>query len=95
MQPFQQEQRDQGWTRSAFSLVPTKLFTVRFCFSTLNNSPTSAHQHRPAEITIYCRFHPLRTESLPVVRVYELHDESYYVVWRPIHERGQSFRFRQ
>lgn len=31
---------------------------------------------------IYYRFHPLRTQSLPVVRLYELHDESYYVVRR-------------
>src|ERR1700756_368385 len=44
--------------------------------------PHTAHQHRPAEITIYYRFHPLRTQSLPVVRLYELHDESYYVVRR-------------
>src|SRR6516162_886910 len=42
----------------------------------------TAHQHRPAEITIYYRFHPLRAQSLPVVRLYELHDEFYYVVRR-------------
>src|SRR6516225_7107286 len=42
----------------------------------------TAHQHRPAEITIYYRFHPLRTHSLPVVRFYERHDESYCVVRR-------------
>ena len=42
----------------------------------------TAHQHRPAEITIYYRFHPLRTHSLPVVRLYELPDESCYVVRR-------------
>jgi hypothetical protein len=42
----------------------------------------TAHQQRPAEVTIYYRFHPLRTHSLPVVRLYELHDEAYYVVRR-------------
>src|ERR1700687_732504 len=49
-------------------------------------SPTTerhtAHQQRPAEVTIYYRFHPLRTHSLPVVRLYDLHDEAYYVVRR-------------
>ncbi len=44
--------------------------------------PHTAHQHRPAEVTIYYRFHPLCAHSLPVVRLYELHDESYYVVRR-------------
>src|SRR6202158_5774712 len=47
-------------------------------------SPTTerhtAHQQRPAEVTIYYHYHPLRTHSLPVVRVYDLHDEVYYVV---------------
>src|SRR5208337_472528 len=42
----------------------------------------TAHQQRPAEVTICYRFHPLRTHSLPVVRLYELHDEAYYVVRR-------------
>ena len=42
----------------------------------------TAHQQYPTEVTIYYRFHPLRTHSLPVVRLYELHDEAYYVVRR-------------
>src|SRR6266481_1059691 len=42
----------------------------------------TTHQQRPAEVTIYYRFHPLRTHSLPVIRLYELHDEPYYVVRR-------------
>src|SRR5271166_5095015 len=49
------------------------------CRTTLRHT---AHQQRPAEVTIYYRFHPLRTHSLPVVRLYELHDEAYYVVRR-------------
>ena len=32
--------KTQIWMRSAFSLVPTKLFTVRFCLRALNNSST-------------------------------------------------------
>src|SRR6266446_4686076 len=43
----------------------------------------TAHQQCPTEVTINYRFHPLRTHSLPVVRLYELHDEAYYVVRRP------------
>jgi hypothetical protein len=31
---------------------------------------------------MYYRFHPLRTHSLPVVRLYDFHDEAYYVVRR-------------
>src|SRR5258708_8220398 len=42
----------------------------------------TAHQQSSTEVTIYYRFHPLRTHSLPVVRLYELHDEAYYVVRR-------------
>jgi len=42
----------------------------------------TAHQQRPAEVTIYYRYHPLRTLNLPVVRVYDFHDEVYYVVRR-------------
>src|ERR1039458_9952846 len=52
----------------------------------LNESPTTerhtAHQQRPAEVTIYYHYHPLRTHSLPVVRLYDFHDEVYYVVRR-------------
>src|ERR1039458_5027391 len=52
----------------------------------LNESPTTerhtAHQQRPAEVTIYYRYHPLRTQTLPVVRLYDFHDEGYYVVRR-------------
>ena len=44
--------------------------------------PHTAHQLCPTEVTIYYRFHPLRTHSLPVVRLYELDDEAYYVVRR-------------
>jgi hypothetical protein len=33
-------------------------------------------------VTIYYHFHPLRTHSLPVVRMYDFHDEVYYVVRR-------------
>ncbi|MBZ5726598.1 MAG: DUF5372 family protein, partial [Acidobacteriia bacterium] len=33
-------------------------------------------------MTIYYPFHPLRTHSLPVVRVYDSHDEVYYVLRR-------------
>jgi hypothetical protein len=44
-------------------------------------NPHTAHQRRPAKITTYYRFHPLRTQSLQVVRLSALHDESYYVVW--------------
>ena len=29
---------------------------------------------------IYYRYHPLRTQNLPVVRLYDFHDEVYYVV---------------
>src|SRR5450759_4345907 len=42
----------------------------------------TAHQQRSAEVTIYYRYHPLRTQNLPVVRVYDFHDEVYYVVRR-------------
>src|ERR1035441_3183183 len=42
----------------------------------------TAHQQRPAEVTIYYRYHPLRTQNLPVVRLYDFHDEVYYVVRR-------------
>src|SRR5258708_19143604 len=42
----------------------------------------TAHQQRPVEVTIYYRYHPLRTHSLPVVRMYDFHDEVYYVVRR-------------
>jgi len=42
----------------------------------------TAHQQCSTEVTIHYRFHPLRTHSLPVVRLYELHDEAYYVVRR-------------
>src|SRR5271167_2300231 len=42
----------------------------------------TTHQQRPAGVTIYYQFHPLRTHCLPVIRLYELHDESYYVVRR-------------
>ena len=31
----------QIWIRKAFSLVPTKLFTLRFCLSALKNSSIS------------------------------------------------------
>src|SRR5450759_2993309 len=42
----------------------------------------TAHQQRSAEVTIYYRYHPLRTQNLPVVRVYDFHDEVCYVVRR-------------
>lgn len=41
-----------------------------------------AHSVRSAEVKLYYRFHPLHTQSLPVIRLHELHDESYYVVRR-------------
>ena len=44
--------------------------------------PHTAHQQCPTEVTIYYRFHPRRTHSLPVVRLYELNGEAYYVVRR-------------
>ncbi|HYN07158.1 MAG TPA: hypothetical protein VES67_07185, partial [Vicinamibacterales bacterium] len=40
------------------------------------------HQTRPADVTICYCFHPLSGHSLPVVRLYYLHDEAYYVVRR-------------
>jgi hypothetical protein len=40
----------------------------------------TAHQQRPAEVTIYYDFHPLRAHSLPVIRQYDFHDEVHYVV---------------
>src|SRR5205807_4362284 len=42
----------------------------------------TAHQQRPLEVTIYYRHHPLRTQTLPVVRSYDVHDEACYVVRR-------------
>jgi hypothetical protein len=33
-------------------------------------------------VTIYYPYHPLRGQSLPVVRLYAVHDESHYVVRR-------------
>ena len=50
--------------------------------SGLTTERHTAHQQRPAEVTVYYRFHPLRTHSLPVIRLYDLHDEAYYVVRR-------------
>jgi len=40
----------------------------------------TTHQQRPAEVTIYYPYHPLRGQSLPVARLYEFHDEVHYVV---------------
>ena len=57
MQPFQQEQSDQGcpsWMRSAFSLVPTKVFTVRFCLRALKNLE-AVNADRPAAARAYMR----------------------------------------
>ncbi len=42
----------------------------------------TAHQQRPADATIYYRFHPLRTHTLPVIRRYHVGHEPYYVVLR-------------
>ena len=51
------------------------------CHSSTTERHT-AHQQRPAEVTIHYSFHPLRTQSLPVIRQYDLDDETYYVVRR-------------
>src|ERR1035438_9615594 len=54
----------------------------RISLDTPTTERHTAHQQRPAEVTIYYRYHPLRTQNLPVVRVYDFHDEVYYVVRR-------------
>ena len=42
----------------------------------------TAHQQRSTDATIYYRFHPLRTNTLPVIRRYHVGHEPYYVVLR-------------
>jgi Family of unknown function (DUF5372) len=42
----------------------------------------TTHQQRPAEVTIHYSFHPLRTQTLPVVRLYDFEQEANYVVRR-------------
>src|ERR1035438_6338575 len=54
----------------------------RISLDTPTTERHTAHQQRPAEVTIYYRYHPLRTQNLPVVRLYDFHDEVYYVVRR-------------
>ena len=71
-----------NWVLTAFSLVPRKTLMRRCCLIHLNNGATYCHQHRPDEVTIHYRFHPLCTHKLPVIRRYERYSETFYVVRR-------------
>jgi hypothetical protein len=72
----------QTWILTALGEVPTKVLIFRFCFRALNNWATYCHQHRPSEITIQYRFHPLYGQSFQTVRLYHVHEEACYVVRR-------------
>jgi hypothetical protein len=43
----------------------------------------TAHLNRLDEVTIHDRFHPLRSQCLPVVRRCELYGDAYYILRRP------------
>ena len=43
----------------------------------------TAHLNRLDEVTIHYRFHPLRSQCLPVVRRCELYGDAYYILRRP------------
>jgi hypothetical protein len=61
MQPFEQQEGDQGcpiWMRKAFSVVPTKLFTVRFCFTGsigVGQSRAPLRRPRQSDVSAYLR----------------------------------------